>query len=41
VLDALIIFKEMYPQYRPKEIEKCIKDAALFIENNQKSDGSW
>lgn len=41
VLDALIIFKEMHPAYRTREIEKCIEDAALFLENKQKKDGSW
>ncbi|XP_044321562.1 achilleol B synthase isoform X5 [Triticum aestivum] len=41
VLDALIIFQEVHPLYRRNEIEKCIRDAAKFIENNQKNDGSW
>jgi achilleol B synthase len=41
VLDALILFKETYPKYRTREIEKCIQDAALFIEKKQNNDGSW
>ncbi|KAM3373089.1 hypothetical protein ACQJBY_019811 [Aegilops geniculata] len=41
VLDALIIFQEVHPLYRRNEIEKCIRDATQFIENNQKNDGSW
>uniref|UniRef100_A0A453AB20 Squalene cyclase C-terminal domain-containing protein n=2 Tax=Aegilops tauschii subsp. strangulata TaxID=200361 RepID=A0A453AB20_AEGTS len=41
VLDALIIFQEVHPLYRRNEVEKCIRDAAKFIENNQKNDGSW
>ncbi|KAK1605776.1 hypothetical protein QYE76_029449 [Lolium multiflorum] len=41
VLDALILFKETYPKYRAREIEKCIQDAALFIEKKQNNDGSW
>ncbi|CAL5040975.1 unnamed protein product [Urochloa decumbens] len=41
VLEALVLFKELYPPYRAKEIEKCIKDGAMFIENKQRKDGSW
>ncbi|XBI69417.1 hypothetical protein VPH35_064127 [Triticum aestivum] len=41
VVDALILFKELYPQYRGDELGKCIKGAAKFIEGKQLNDGSW
>ncbi|CAN6220183.1 unnamed protein product [Urochloa humidicola] len=41
VLEAFILFKELYPSYRTQEIEKCINNAATFIENKQRKDGSW
>jgi achilleol B synthase len=36
VLEALVLFKELYPPYRAKQIEKCIKDGAMFIEQIEK-----
>ncbi|KAG2650809.1 hypothetical protein PVAP13_1NG168000 [Panicum virgatum] len=41
VLQALILFKELYPSYRTKDIHKCIRNAAKFIESQQQEDGSW
>jgi achilleol B synthase len=41
VIQALNMFREMYPGYRKEEIEKCIKTASRFIEKEQKNDGSW
>ncbi|KAL6888527.1 hypothetical protein ACP4OV_009553 [Aristida adscensionis] len=41
VLQALVLFKELYPSYRTRDIEKCIANAATFIENTQRQDGSW
>ncbi|VAI73573.1 unnamed protein product [Triticum turgidum subsp. durum] len=41
VLQALIMFKELYPGYRKEEIGKCIKNASKFIEDKQRKDGSW
>jgi achilleol B synthase len=41
VLDALVLFKELYPKYRASDIQKCIKSASLFLEKTQKNDGSW
>jgi achilleol B synthase len=41
VLEAFILFKELYPSYRAQEIDKCITSAAMFIENKQRKDGSW
>jgi achilleol B synthase len=35
VLDALILFKEMYPEYCRKELDDCIKKSVVFIEKNQ------
>ncbi|KAL6623586.1 hypothetical protein ACP70R_033465 [Stipagrostis hirtigluma subsp. patula] len=40
-MQGLITFRELYPKYRTEEIKNCIKNAAMFIENQQKSDGSW
>uniref|UniRef100_A0ACD5WM01 Uncharacterized protein n=1 Tax=Avena sativa TaxID=4498 RepID=A0ACD5WM01_AVESA len=41
VLQALMLFKELHPTYRTKEIEKCISNATTFIESTQGEDGSW
>ncbi|KAL6888523.1 hypothetical protein ACP4OV_009549 [Aristida adscensionis] len=41
VLQALVLFKELYPNYRTKDIEKCIAKIATFIESLQQEDGSW
>lgn len=41
VLQALVLFKEQHSGYRTKEIEKCITNAAKFIESRQGEDGSW
>jgi len=41
VLQALVLFKELYPSYRTKDIKKCIRSAATFIESRQEEDGSW
>ncbi|KAL6629179.1 hypothetical protein ACP70R_028944 [Stipagrostis hirtigluma subsp. patula] len=41
VLQALILFKQLYPGYRTKEIEVSISNAATFIESRQQEDGSW
>lgn len=41
VLQALMLFKELNYGYRTKEIEKCTRDAATFIESRQGEDGSW
>ncbi|OQU77005.1 hypothetical protein SORBI_3010G253500 [Sorghum bicolor] len=41
VLEAFILFKELYPLYRTQEIDECINNAAMFIENKQRKDGSW
>jgi len=41
VLQALILFKELYPSYHTEEINESIRKAAIFIESRQKEDGSW
>ncbi|XP_066324887.1 achilleol B synthase-like isoform X2 [Miscanthus floridulus] len=41
VLQALILFQELYPGCRTKEIETSIRNAATFIESRQQEDGSW
>jgi hypothetical protein len=41
VLDSLVLFKGLYPRYRSQEIRHCIRNAAMFIENKQRKDGSW
>ncbi|EEF35089.1 Cycloartenol synthase, putative [Ricinus communis] len=40
-IQALVLFKKLYPLHRNKEIENCIINAAQFIENIQEPDGSW
>ncbi|XP_057520962.1 cycloartenol Synthase-like [Amaranthus tricolor] len=40
-IQALVSFRRLYPGHRREEIEKCIKQAASFIEKIQAEDGSW
>ncbi|XP_058188427.1 cycloartenol Synthase-like [Rhododendron vialii] len=40
-IQALALFKKLYPRHRREEIESCIERAALFIEKIQAPDGSW
>ncbi|VVA95855.1 unnamed protein product [Arabis nemorensis] len=40
VIQALVIFKQLYPDHRTKEITKSIEKAAQFIESKQMSDGT-
>nr|ABX75048.2 cycloartenol synthase 2 [Polygala tenuifolia] len=40
-IQALAIFKKLYPGHRRVEIEDCIVKAATFIEKIQATDGSW
>uniref|UniRef100_A0A7N0ZT28 Terpene cyclase/mutase family member n=1 Tax=Kalanchoe fedtschenkoi TaxID=63787 RepID=A0A7N0ZT28_KALFE len=41
VIEALALFRKLYPEHRKKEIEICIKRAAQYIEDIQRPDGSW
>ncbi|XP_021761814.1 beta-amyrin synthase-like [Chenopodium quinoa] len=41
VIQALVLFKKLYPSHRKKEIETLITKAVEYLENSQFSDGSW
>ncbi|KAL2319863.1 hypothetical protein Fmac_028832 [Flemingia macrophylla] len=41
VVQALVLFRELYPKHRRKEIDRCISKAIQFIEKTQNPDGSW
>ncbi|CAH8357721.1 unnamed protein product [Eruca vesicaria subsp. sativa] len=41
VIQALVMFKQLYPEHRIKEITKSIEKAGKFIESIQMPDGSW
>ncbi|KAL5731423.1 beta-amyrin synthase [Ranunculus cassubicifolius] len=40
-IQALAMFKTLYPEHRKRELEKCIDKASHFLENMQRKDGSW
>ncbi|KAK7243446.1 hypothetical protein RIF29_38242 [Crotalaria pallida] len=40
-IQALVLFKTLYPDHRRKEIEDCIVNAVRYIEDTQTADGSW
>ncbi|KAK1269673.1 Cycloartenol synthase [Acorus gramineus] len=40
-IQALALFKKLYPTHRKDEIETCIAKGVRFIEKEQLSDGSW
>ncbi|KAF3956398.1 hypothetical protein CMV_018468 [Castanea mollissima] len=40
-IQALTLFKELYPEYRPKDVETCIGKALDYIQITQNPDGSW
>lgn len=41
IIQALVLFKKMYPQFKASEINDCIANAVQFIEDSQTSNGSW
>ncbi|KAK4493087.1 hypothetical protein RD792_018078 [Penstemon davidsonii] len=41
VIEALVLFKKLYPEHRKEEIESSITKAAGFLEDIQRPDGSW
>lgn len=41
VIQALVIFKKLYPDHRTREINRTIEKAVKFIESTQETDGSW
>ncbi|XP_050231162.1 lupeol synthase-like [Mercurialis annua] len=40
-VQALIMFKKLYPSHKKKEIDHFITNAISFIEATQRADGSW
>ncbi|XP_066334050.1 cycloartenol synthase-like [Miscanthus floridulus] len=40
-IQALALFKKLYPEHRRKEVDNCISKGADFIESIQRNDGSW
>lgn len=40
-VQALVLFQKLYPGHRKKEIDVFISKATKYIENVQRSDGSW
>ncbi|KAH1238174.1 Beta-amyrin synthase [Glycine max] len=40
-IQALVLFKNLYPGHRKKEIENFIANAVRFLEDTQTADGSW
>ncbi|XVF23279.1 hypothetical protein REPUB_Repub13aG0022600 [Reevesia pubescens] len=40
-IHALVLFKELYPGHLKKEIENFITNAARYLENIHRPDGSW
>ncbi|GMI93564.1 camelliol C synthase 1 [Hibiscus trionum] len=40
-IQALVLFSQLYPQYRKNEIETAVAKAVQFVEGSQMEDGSW
>lgn len=40
-IQAMILFKKLYPHHRNKEIQTFVTKAAGYLENIQRPDGSW
>ncbi|KAJ1254050.1 hypothetical protein BS78_K128600 [Paspalum vaginatum] len=40
-IQCLALFKKHNPEHRKEEVENCISKGAKFIENIQRTDGSW
>lgn len=41
IIQAFVMFKQLYPDYMTKEFTKSIEIAVQFIESKQMLDGSW
>uniref|UniRef100_A0A1J3F9H3 Terpene cyclase/mutase family member n=2 Tax=Noccaea caerulescens TaxID=107243 RepID=A0A1J3F9H3_NOCCA len=41
VIQALVLFKQLYPDHRTEEISKSIEKGVQFLENEQTPQGSW
>jgi len=40
-IQALVLFRKLYPGHRKKEIADFISNSVKYLENVQKPDGSW
>ncbi|RZC85777.1 hypothetical protein C5167_026450 [Papaver somniferum] len=40
-IEALVMFKNLYPHHRTEEIETCIEKAVSYLEYKQEPNGSW
>ncbi|KAE8038274.1 hypothetical protein FH972_010800 [Carpinus fangiana] len=40
-IEALVLFRKLYPGHRKKEIEDFIENAVQFLQDVQMADGSW
>ncbi|KAH6812041.1 Terpenoid cyclases family protein [Perilla frutescens var. frutescens] len=40
-IQAMVLFKNLHPHHRKKEIENFITKAAAYLQNIQRPDGSW
>jgi beta-amyrin synthase len=40
-IQTLVLFKNLYPGHRKNEIDNLIANAVRFLEDTQKTDGSW
>jgi beta-amyrin synthase len=40
-IQALVLFKKLYPGHRKEEIEDFIKNAVQYVQDVQMPDGSW
>ncbi|WCJ27412.1 Lupeol synthase [Euphorbia peplus] len=41
VIESFVLFKELHPEYKKKELEISVGRAIQYVENTQNSDGSW
>ncbi|MED6175482.1 Lupeol synthase, partial [Stylosanthes scabra] len=40
-VQALVLFRKLYPNHRRKEIDHCISKSIQYIQDTQNPDGSW
>jgi hypothetical protein len=40
-IQALALFRKLNPGHRKEEVENCVSKGADFIQNIQRTDGSW
>lgn len=41
VIQALVLFKKLYPGHRKMEIDNFVTNAVRYLEDTQLPDGSW